>query len=174
MIKLFLILSAVIAVAFLAELTRRRGRTTTKYRYKSKKYFLSPAEHKFYDALITAVGHSYYVFAQVHLPNIVDHKVIGQNWRGAFRHIDEKSVDFVICDKTYISPKLAIELDDSSHQRVDRQERDKEVERILNDAELPLLRLKVRDTITPAEIAQKVNEVLSAHPQTLSTPNIQS
>lgn len=36
---------------------------------------------------------------------------------------------------------LAIELDDWSHQRTDRQERDQEVERILAGAAMPLLRI---------------------------------
>jgi len=156
------ILLIVIVVGLIAELTRKRGREKVEYKYKSKKFFLSPAEHKFYDTLISAIGHSYYVFSQVHLPTIVDSRVVGQNWRGAFRHIDEKSVDFVLCDKAYISPKLVIELDDSSHLRPDRQERDREVERILKDAGLPLLRMKVQSLFSPVEIAQKVSAAITS------------
>lgn len=81
-----------------------------KYQYKRRNFFLSRAEHECYDALVAAAGAEYYIFAQVHLPTLVDHKIKGQNWRGAFRHISEKSVDFVLCDKAYISPKLVIEL----------------------------------------------------------------
>jgi very-short-patch-repair endonuclease len=160
-------LAGVLAVGFLAGNARKRDRTPVEYRYKGKRFFLSPAEHKFYDALVAAVGHSFYVFAQVHLPTIVDSKVVGQNWRGAFRHIDEKSVDFVLCDKAYISPKLAIELDDASHRRVDRNLRDKEVERILKEAGVPLLRLQTQGQFSPADISRMVAEALSAHLQPL-------
>lgn len=130
-----------------------------KYEYKRKNFFLTRAEHECYDALVSAVGQDYYIFAQVHLPTIIDNKVVGQNWRAAFRHIDEKSVDFVLCDKAYISPKLAIELDDRTHERPDRKNRDIEVERILKDAGLPLLRLDNRNRFNLAELSQKIREL---------------
>lgn len=103
---------------------------------------MSRAEHECYDTLIEAVGNDYYVFAQVHLPTIVNHTTKGQNWQGALSHINRKSVDFVLCDKNYISPKLVIELDDKSHQQSDRVSRDQELERILSEAGIPLLRLE--------------------------------
>lgn len=130
------------------------------YQYKRRNFFLTRAEHECYDALVEAVGQEYRIFAQVHLPTLVDNKVVGQNWRGAFRHISEKSVDFVLCDKAYISPKLAIELDDKTHERPERQERDREVERILRDAGVPLLRLENRGHFNPSELAQQIKTVL--------------
>ncbi|PIR69219.1 MAG: hypothetical protein COU47_03920 [Candidatus Niyogibacteria bacterium CG10_big_fil_rev_8_21_14_0_10_46_36] len=129
-----------------------------KYRYTRKQFFLTRAEHECYDALIAAVGSKYYIFAQVHLPTILDNKVKGQNWRAAFAHINRKSVDFVLCDKAYISPKLAIELDDRSHERPDRQERDKEVEHILSDAGVPLLRLENKGRFDPVDLARRINQ----------------
>ena len=86
------------------------------YNYKRKDFLMSRAEHEFFDVLIEVVGNQYYVFPQIHLQNILDHKVVGQSYKGAFRHIDEKSVDYVICDKAYIKPLLAIELDDRTHE----------------------------------------------------------
>lgn len=133
-------------------------REKPKYRYTRKQFFLTRAEHEFYDALIAAIGDKYHVFAQVHLPTILDNKVKGQDWRAALAHINRKSVDFVLCDKAYISPKLAIELDDKSHERPDRQERDKEVERILADAGLPLLRIENKGHFDPIDLAQRISE----------------
>ncbi len=130
-----------------------------KYRYTRKQFFLTRAEHECYDALVAAVGEKYHIFAQVHLPTILDNKAKGQNWRAALAHINRKSVDFVLCDKAYISPKLAIELDDKSHERPDRQERDREVERILSDAGVPLLRLENRGRFDPADLKFRVNEM---------------
>jgi len=132
--------------------------SATKYRYTRKQFFLTRAEHECYDALVAAVGDKYHVFAQVHLPTILDNKVKGQDWRAALAHINRKSVDFVLCDKAYISPKLAIELDDKSHKRPDRQERDREVERILSEAGVPLLRLENKGRFDPPELAQRINE----------------
>lgn len=110
---------------------------------------------------MSAVGHEYYIFAQVHLPTIVDHKINGQNWRGALAHINQKSVDFVLCDKAYIiAPKLAIELDDRSHERLDRVDRDHEVERILKTAGVLLLRLGNHGKFDSTELAQKIKTAL--------------
>jgi very-short-patch-repair endonuclease len=132
-----------------------------KYRYNRRNFFLTRAERECYDALCEAVGTEYRIFAQVHLPTLLDHTVRGQNWRAALAHINRKSVDFVLCDKAYLSPKLAIELDDKSHERPDRQERDREVERILKEAGVPLLRIENRGTFNAADLAQRIKEVLS-------------
>lgn len=137
-----------------------------KYRYTRKQFFLTRAEHECYDALVAAVGDQYHVFAQVHLPTILDNKVKGQDWRAALAHINRKSVDFVLCDKAYISPKLAIELDDRSHERPDRQERDREVERILSDAGVPLLRLENNGRFDRDELEQSIKERLTASHET--------
>ncbi len=131
-----------------------------KYSYTRKQFFMNRPEHEFYDVLVSVIGDQYYVFAQVHLPTVLEHSVKGQNYNAAFRHINGKSVDFVLCDKAYISPKLAIELDGRSHEREDRQLRDVEVERIFKEAGLPLLRLENHGTPNPIELKQKISEIL--------------
>ena len=130
------------------------------YNYKKKDFLMSRAEHEFFDILVEVVGNQYYVFPQIHLSTILDNKVVGQNWRGAFRHIDEKSVDFVICDKAYIKPILAIELDDRTHEREDRKGRDGEVERILNESGLFLLRFGNNGSFIKEEIKRLILEKL--------------
>lgn len=111
------------------------------YRYTRKNYFMTRSEREFFNVLLPLVEHNYVVFAQVHLSTLLSHKVKGQHWQGALSHIDRKSVDFVICDKKFLSPKLVIELDDTSHERTDRQLRDQEVEWIFEQAQIPLLRI---------------------------------
>jgi len=157
-VGIVLALVAVIAVAkILFEGTE--APVKAKYQYRRKNFFLTRAEHECYDALIQAVGADYYVYAQVHLPTIVDHAIKGQDWRAALAHINRKSVDFVLCDKAYISPKLAIELDDRSHERPDRQERDQEVERIFQQAGVPLLRLQNHGQFSVTDLSQKIGEM---------------
>lgn len=135
-------------------------RPLTKYQYLRKDFIMTQSERDFFEVLFSIVGNQYHVFPQVHLDVILNHKVRGQNWFGAFRHINEKSVDFVICDKAYIKPLLAIELDDRSHEREDRKERDGEVGRILNEASMPLLRFK-NERFDKEEIKRIVLEKLS-------------
>lgn len=160
MTKLIIIIVAVGIVVILVDLLRGKEVAPLKYQYKRKNFFMTRAEHECYDALVLAVGGKYHIFPQVHLPSIVDSKVVGQNWNAAFRHISQKSVDFVLCDKAYISPKLAIELDDRTHEKQNRIDRDGEVERLLKDAELPLLRLGNHGHFNPAELAQRISAIL--------------
>ncbi len=165
MTKLIILIVVVIIIAALAEFFRRDHGFSTGpkgYLYKKKAFFLSRAEHECYDALVLAIGNEYLIFAQVHLPTIVDHKTKGQNWRGAFSHINGKSVDFVLCDKAYISPKLAIELDDQSHERPDRKDRDQEVERVLKSAGVPLFRLDNHGRFDSADLSEKIKVALGA------------
>jgi very-short-patch-repair endonuclease len=139
-----------------------------EYNYKRRNWFLTKAEHEFYDALVKAVGNDYIIFAQVHLPTLLDHKIINQKLNPAFRHISQKSVDFVLCDKAYISPKLAIELDDKSHEKPDRMDRDIEVERIFKGAGLPLLRIQNHGTFNPQELTQKIKTAINPSDTPLS------
>lgn len=130
------------------------------YNYKRKDFLMSRAEHEFFDILVDITKDQYYVFPQIQLSTILDNKVVGQNWKGAFRHINEKSVDYVVCDKAYIKPLLAIELDDRTHERENRKVRDGEVERILNNANLPLLRFGNNGYFNKEEIQRLISEKL--------------
>lgn len=160
MTKFIIIVAVIVVIGALVEVLRGRANEPRRYQYKQKNFFMSRAEHECFDALVVAVGEKYHIFPQVHLPSIVDNKVVGQSWQGAFRHISQKSVDFVLCDKAYIAPKLAIELDDRTHERQDRIDRDGEVERVLKGAGLPLLRLENHGRFNPSELAQKVEKEL--------------
>ena len=115
------------------------------YSYQAKQFVMTKSEHDAFDALNQAVGDKYYIFPQVHISTFIDWKVKGQNWNAAMRHINQKSVDFLLCDKVWVNPKLAIELDDSTHDRDDREERDTEVQRILASAHFPLIRITHSD-----------------------------
>ncbi len=137
---LLLVIVAVIAVQHISKIAKRGNKNSAIYRYGRKDFFMNRAEHEFFDALIEAVGNRYYVFPQVHLSTILEHRIKGQDWRAAFRRINGKSVDFVICDKAYIKPLLAIELDGRSHDVEAVRQRDADVEHIFERAELRLLR----------------------------------
>lgn len=114
---------------------------------------MTRTESEFFFKLDRIVSNRYYVFPQVHLSSILDHHVKGQEWKYAFSHINGKSVDYVLCDKETLQPTYAIELDDYTHDKADRRERDIEVERIFEQAQLPLIRIKDKN-ISDNEIIQ--------------------
>ncbi len=134
------------------------------YEYRAKQYLMTESERHYFHVLEEAVGGEFYIFPQLHLSSIFDHKVLGQKWVAAFAHINQKSVDYVLCSKTDLNIKLAIELDDPSHGRDSRRERDHEVERIFQDSDLPLYRQKVAReydvTAIRAEIRKHLNSKL--------------
>ncbi len=168
MIKFYIFVAIAVGIAwviqFLTNNSSEKGKTEIKkkplYKYARKDFLISRVEHEFFDILGEILGNKYHIFTQVHLPTIIDHKIVGQTWKAAFSHINGKSVDFVICDKVNIKPLLAIELDDKSHDRLDRIERDSEVERMLHEAGMPLLRFRNDGSFNKEEISRLIFEKL--------------
>lgn len=68
--------------------------------------------------------------------------------------IDRKHVDFLLCDPKTLRPILGIELDDKSHQREDRQERDNFVNGVFAAAGLPIARVPVRRSYQTNQLNQ--------------------
>jgi hypothetical protein len=112
--------------------------------FARKKYLLTPPEKRFYNVLRRAVSW-YTIMAKVRLADLVEADERHLLRESNFDHIKSRHIDFVICNLA-LSPLVAIELDDSSHQRPDRVARDRDVNRILDIASLPLLRVTVRRT----------------------------
>ena len=163
MTHIFILALIIGAVVVLVEIVKgKESPIAKKYGYSKKDFIMTRAEHECFDALVKAVGDKYHVFPQIHLSSIVSNKVVNQNWKAAFWHISQKSVDFVLCDKAYLAPKLVIELDDKSHERADRIDRDGEVERILADAGLPLLRLENHGRFDSVDIARRIDESMKS------------
>lgn len=120
--------------------------------YRLRDNFLTAAELSFYHVLRGVVGERAIVLTKVNLADIF----YTQNQRenpGAHGRISQKHVDFLLCTADTMRPLVAIELDDSSHQRPDRRERDTLVNRVFETAALPLLHFPVRRAYATGEIA---------------------
>lgn len=116
----------------------------------------------FFRVLHEAVGDLYYIFPQIHLSAILDHELYGQNWKGAFSHINGKSVDFVLCEPYHLTPVAAIELDDKTHDKEDRKIRDAEVERMLAEARIPMIRFVNPSKLIPSSVRKRILDTLQA------------
>jgi hypothetical protein len=82
--------------------------------------------------------------------------------------VDRKHVDFLLCDPRTMRPLIGLELDDRSHQRSDRQERDEFVEQVFAAARLPQVRVPAKWAYHPQEMNSLIREKagLSAAPPT--------
>jgi hypothetical protein len=111
--------------------------------YRQRDDFLSPAEVSLYQVLVSALGARATICPKVNLADIVF--VARPHENQAYRNkIDRKHVDFLICDSKTMRPQCAIELDDSSHSRPARQQRDSFVDEVFKAAGLPLLRVRAQ------------------------------
>lgn len=91
--------------------------------YRLRDDFLSPAELSFYRVLQTAIQSEAAVLVKVNLADIFF--VARPNENRSYRNkIDRKHVDFLLCHPVSMQPLCGIELDDNSHSRSDRRERE--------------------------------------------------
>ena len=128
--------------------------------YRKRDDFLSAAELSFYRALSAAVGTQAHICPKVNLADIFFVVKPNEN-QGARGRISQKHVDFLLCDSQSMKPLAGIELDDSSHARADRQDRDALVDAVFAAAGLPLLRIPAAASYSPADLALKVATHLS-------------
>lgn len=125
------------------------------YRYSRKQSFISDSEKAFFKLLSQAAGDRYYIFPQVHLSTLFKNDTIGRYRKLAFQIINRRSVDYVLCDKDTLEPVYAVELDDPSHQRPDRQKRDQNVEQLFAANNLPLVRFSDYRNLSLDDIAKR-------------------
>ena len=159
-IKLLPGIALLLALGWLAQFLKamqKKGRGAGN-RYESQKALMSPGELKFFGALEAAVGSRYRVFAKVRLADIVQPTKTGDNraWYSAFGVIKSKHVDFVVCDPESLEFRLVVELDDKSHERSDRAERDQKVDEILAQAGIPVLHFPARPAYSIEEIRRRI------------------
>jgi len=110
--------------------------------YKKRDFLLTKNELKFYYVLKSILWDKYSIFCQVRAIDLVEpinDDIVAKN------KIIQKHIDFVICSPKRFQPKLAIELNDSTHKRVDRNQRDNFLDLAFQSAWLPLIFVSTRD-----------------------------
>ncbi len=123
------------------------------------KYFISDAEADFFRVLTRVVSDRGHILAQVSLKQLFWLPGRNQDTPGRAtwqNKINQKAVDFVVCDPATLRPLLAIELDEPSHTRADRIIRDEELKKMFEAAGLVLLREPTCRTYDTRQLAQRV------------------
>ena len=130
--------------------------------YRKKDYVFSIAEKTFFGVLHDAVGEDMHVFPKMRLEELFWLPKGTENRYGYRARVRSRHVDFVLCDKQRIAPLAVIELDDTSHQRPDRQQRDAFVDAAFNTAGLPIIRYPARQSYDAAEVRAKILESIKS------------
>ena len=136
----------------------RRANPWSRAPYERQEYFLSPAEKAFYDVLDALVGEDVVICPKPAVREVL--RVRGNVRRDRqkyFNWISQKHVDFVLCDRETMQILCAVELDDSSHERADRRQRDAFMDKAFRKAKLPLFHIPCRKSYG----AKELNELCS-------------
>ncbi|MDW8215930.1 MAG: DUF2726 domain-containing protein, partial [Roseiflexaceae bacterium] len=127
--------------------------------YRLRDDFLSPAELSFFKVLSSVLGTRFVIQSKVRLADIFFVSRPHENV-AYFNKIAQRHLDFLVCDAATMKPLLGIELDDASHQRNSRQERDEFVEKVFRTAGLPLLHFPVQREYNTREIGAQIVPLL--------------
>ncbi len=168
-----------LAVAFIAallalrvlqyRLERRSTGSAHDFPYQKKEALLTAAECQFYVVLQgLAAVEKLDVFAKVRIEDVIEVRKGARSYQSHRNRISSRHLDFVLCDRQKTAPMLVIELNDSSHKRRKRQQRDEFVEKALEVAGIPLLWLPVQDAYPVHELSRQVREKLG---RSTDTPN---
>ncbi len=116
-----------------------------EFPYHLRDDFLSPAEFSFYSVLRETVGNQSVICVKVSLSDLFWVKREDSSKHRVYTNkIDRKHVDFLLCHPGTMKPLVGIELDDKSHQREDRKQRDRFVDGVFHAAGLPLVHVPVK------------------------------
>jgi len=128
---------------------KKEAGTQDKPPYFKKKTLLGEKEQVLFHRLIDAMP-DHYIMAQVRLSDIVG---VGksENWQSWFNKVSRKSVDFVICNKSFVV-LACIELDGQTHEQEDRQKADSTKDEALNAAGIPIVRIDANNLPPASEI----------------------
>ncbi|MEM9942103.1 MAG: DUF2726 domain-containing protein [Planctomycetota bacterium] len=131
-----------------------------KLPYESRGQLVTKPELRFYKSLLKAVQDDWEIFAMVRIADLLKVRAGHPQRRKWLNKILAKHIDFVLCDPTSLKPICCIELDDRSHERPDRIERDIFVNRAFESAGIPLLRIATQKQYRAREIRELIDGVL--------------
>lgn len=122
---------------------------TEEYPY-IKTYLLSKNEWAFYKKLKPiADKYKIHILAKVRLADLTNVKkgLSNSKYYKAFGKIKAKHLDFVLANPNNLAVLAAIELDDKSHEEIDRQQRDFFIDKLCETIKLPLIRTNGQEDI---------------------------
>jgi hypothetical protein len=156
-----LIILAVFCLILLVALLRRLQRGEGPLPYFSREFLLTRGEAVFYQTLRRALPPHLMICPKVRMGDLIH--CSGEAWKAGFGgKIAQKHVDFTLADSDTTAIALVIELDDRSHQRPDRQERDQFVDRAFAAAGIPILRVPAAAAYDVRALRMQIAEAESA------------
>lgn len=136
-----------------------------KLPYLKKAYLLTRTEKEFYDVLAEITQGHFLLFSKVRMADLfLLPSMNNSEYYHYFGKIKSKHVDFLLCSKDCVEPLLAIELDDSSHAREDRIARDIFVDKLFEEAHLPILHIRVASSYNGRVLFDQIRTAIFHQP----------
>lgn len=124
--------------------------------YKKRYYFFTLQEKQFYLVLKEIANRENLIlFSKVRVIDLIDIKHI-KNYASYRNKIISKQIDFVLLDQE-LKVLRCIELDDPTHNRTSRIERDKFLNELFEAVDLSLIRIKTQSAYSIEELMRKLN-----------------
>lgn len=155
---LLIVLFIVVLLALAILKRRSAGASADDFPYTLENALFSLAERSFLGVLDQSFGSEYRIFGKVRIADVLNVRkgTAKPRRQRAFNRISSKHFDFLLCSATDLKPLCAIELDDQSHARANRQTRDAFVRRACQAAGLPLVNIPAQHAYVAAEIRQSI------------------
>lgn len=121
--------------------------------YILKDRLLTRTEIEYYNVINSFFGEDYLILPQINLASVIDKEGAG------YRSELFRNIDFGIFDFNF-RPVLLIEINDNTHFRKDRIERDKKVADICKKARIPLVTFWTKDGLKQDYIYKTIKKYL--------------
>ncbi len=134
---------------------RPKEKVKLNSRYTRKARLITDAEYDFLQVLRQISPEKYEVVPQVALLSVID-----KTTNTAYRNELFRICDYCFVDRDTFEPLLLVELNDSTHKRSDRRDRDEKVAAICADANLPLVSFWLGGDLSLKTVKRIVNRAI--------------
>tara|TARA_B110000503_G_scaffold18482_2_gene27237 strand:- start:181 stop:903 length:723 start_codon:yes stop_codon:yes gene_type:complete len=158
-------LALIVVVAMVIGLKLLKGLSPKKkvaLPYRKQDTFLTPAERSFFGVLQLAIKSRLLIFAKVRVADILatTKNLSNSERQSAFNKIKAKHFDFVLCHPDNLDVLCVLELDDKSHKKASRQQRDEFLDSACEAASVPLIHFQAKAAYAHTEIEKTLEPFL--------------
>ncbi len=142
--------------------TRRRQREAMdRFKYRPRKHLMVGTERQCFQMLNNLFGQKFYVIPEVSLSSLLSHKVGTQDRYAAYRFIDHKAVDFVLCNKRSLRPICAVKLEEGvQNDSKDPGSDPHDMEKFFRSAHIPFIYIPKTQRLTEERIIEEFSRVV--------------
>lgn len=130
-----------------------KERVKLNSRYERKTALVTAKEKELLTTLRQIDPDRYEVLPQIALVSVIDKKT-----NTSYRNELFRVCDYCFVDRRTFEPLLLVELNDSSHKRADRRDRDEKVNAICRDAGLPVVTFWTDGPLDPQTVKKAVKK----------------